>query len=253
MRVTVLGSNASAPGRTNPASGYLVEGTEGAVLLDAGPGTFMRLADRIDPRTLAGVVISHLHVDHCADLLGLYAYLAYEAAAEVRVPVVGPQGTRERFAAFVGADDGHVLHRVLEFEEVSPGDVTYLGGYEVTVGKAVHPVPALVSRLTSGGASLVYSGDTGPGGDLIELATNASLLVCEAALQGVRTDGTYPYHLTAFEAGEIAAASGAFELLVTHIPSRFDPEASIAQASGAYVGPISYAEPGRTIPVRTLE
>jgi ribonuclease BN (tRNA processing enzyme) len=253
VRFTVLGSNASSPGRTNAASGYLVEGAEGAVLLDAGPGTFMRLADRIDPRSLSGVVISHLHVDHCSDLFGLYAYLAYEADAEVSVPVLGPRGSRDRFARFIGADDGHVLHRVLAFEELAPGAVAYLGGYRVTVGEAVHPVPALVSRLEAGGASLVYSGDTGPGGDLIELATDTSTLLCEAAMQGVRTSDTYPYHLTAFEAGEIAAAAGAFELVVTHIPSRLDPETSVAEASGAYVGPISYADPGTTFRVRTWE
>lgn len=251
MRVTVLGSNAGAPGRSNAASGYVVDDAAGSIMLDAGPGTFMKLAETMDPADLDGVVLSHLHVDHCSDLFGLYAHLAYERGADVSVAVVGPKGMRDRFAAFIGAGDGHVLHRVLEFEEVEPGATTYLGGYQITVGAAVHPVPALVTRVEVQGASLVYSGDTGPGGDLIDVATGAGTLLCEAAIQGVRTEDTYPYHLTAFEAGEIAAAAGVFDLVVTHISERFDPQVSIDQASGAFVGPISYAGPGSTFAVRT--
>lgn len=253
MRVTVLGSNAAGPSRSNAASGYLLEDAAGAVLLDAGPGTFAKLAELMDPADLDGVLVSHRHVDHAADLFALYGYLAWENEAKSSVPVVAPPGTRDRIAAFIGAGDDHVVHRVLEFEEVEPGATTYLGGYQVTVGEAVHPVPAFVSRLEASGAVLAYSGDTGPGGDLIELATGAATLLCEAAIQGVRTEDTYPYHLTAFEAGEVASASGAFELVLTHLSARLDPQLSIDQASGAFVGPITYAAPGTTFPVRPTE
>lgn len=253
MRVTVLGSNAGAPSRTNGGSGYLVESSAGVVMLDAGPGTFMRLAELMDPADLDGVVLSHLHVDHCIDTFSLFSYLAYDREGRARVPVIAPTGSRDQMAAFLGAGPDHVFTDVLQFDEAEPGATTYLGGYEVTVGSAVHPVPALVTRLTAAGASLTYSGDTGPGGDLIDLATGTGVLLCEASIQGVRDDGTYPYHLTAFEAGEIASAAGAFELVLTHVPSRLDPRLSIDQASGAFVGPISYAGPGTTFSVRTLE
>lgn len=253
MNVTVLGSNAGAPSRSNPGSGYLVAGAEGTVLVDAGPGTFMRLAEMMEPAALDGVILSHLHVDHCSDLFALYAYLAYEVGATTRVPVLAPSGSVDRIAAFVGAGADHVLFRVFEFVEAEPGDEAFLAGYRVRVGAAVHPVPALVTRLDVADVSLVYSGDTGPGGDLIELANGATTLLCEAAIQGVRDDATYPYHLTAFEAGEIAAATGVFELVVTHLSARFDPLVSIDQASGAFVGPISYAAPGRRFAVPTKE
>ncbi len=253
MNVTVLGSNAAAPSRDNAASGYLVQGPAGTVMLDAGPGTFMRLAERMDPAELDGIVISHRHVDHCSDLFGIYAYLAYEHGARARIPVVAPEGMHRAMAEFLGADPDHAFYRVFEFEEPAPGTPTYLGGYEVTVGMAVHPVPAFVTRLEGGGADLTYSGDTGPGGDLIELASGTTTLLCEAAIQGARDEETYPYHLTAFEAGEIAAATGVHELVLTHLSSRLDPQLSIDQAAGAYVGPITYAAPATTFAVPTRE
>lgn len=213
----------------------------------------MELAQRTEPADLDGVVLSHIHVDHCADVLALYAYLAFEHGAHTQVTVLAPAGTQSRVAQFVGADDDHLFHRVLRFEELSPGDSTSMGNFRISVGSAVHPVPAFVTRIESDNGVLTYSGDTGPGGDLIEFATGASTLLCEAAIQGVRSDATYPYHLTAFEAGEIAAVAGADSLVLTHISARLDPQTSIDQASGAYVGPISYAGPGRTFAVRTTE
>ncbi len=77
MNLTILGSTAGAPSRRNPASGYLVESEGVSIWMDAGTGTFMELAKRVDPGKLDAVVISHTHVDHCSDLFGLYGYLAF--------------------------------------------------------------------------------------------------------------------------------------------------------------------------------
>lgn len=246
MNLTVLGSNAGCPSPANPGSGYLVQSADTSVWMDCGPGTFLELGKRADPAGLDAVVVSHRHVDHCADLLGLYAYLAHGRHATVSLPVYAPPGMRDLVAGFVGAGDDHVLHQVLRFHEVEPGDAVEVGGLSLRFGEAVHPVPALVSRIDDGSSRLVYSGDTGPGGDLIELATGSDLLLCEATIQGTRDASTYAYHLTAREAGEVAAIAGAAVLAVTHVPFTQDPQRTIDQASSAFVGPIEYAAPGTT-------
>ena len=209
MKLTVLGSNASSPSRTNPASGYLVEIEGKSILLDAGPGVFMKLSEIMDPGLLDAVVVSHTHVDHCSDVLALFTYMAYGPSGPIPIPVYAPKGTRDHLAAFVRADSGHVFHQVFDFREQSPGDETWIGSARVTFGEAVHPVPALVIRFDVGTGSLVYSGDTGPGGDLATMANEASLLVCEAALQGIRDHKTFDHHLTAVDAGELASWAGA--------------------------------------------
>ena len=101
--LTVLGSAGGAPTRTNPASGYLVESEGTAIWLDAGTGTFMELARHTDPGTLAAVVLSHIHVDHCSDVFGLYGYLAFGPSGLVPVPVFGPVGASEHLSAFARA------------------------------------------------------------------------------------------------------------------------------------------------------
>ncbi len=244
MRLTVLGSTAGAPSRSNPASGYLVEHGDVSIWMDAGTGTFMELAKLVDPGTLDAVVISHTHVDHCSDLFGLYGYLAFGPSGEVPVKVFVPEGAAEHLAAFARATAEHIFNMVLDVVEVAPGHSATVGDVEIRFGEAIHPVPALVTRIDAGGASLVYSGDTGPGGDLIEMATGADVLLCEASLAGIRSEGTYPYHLTAIEAGEIAAWGGVNRLIVTHIGALMDPQQSLDEAAGAFAGSVGYAERG---------
>ena len=251
MKLTILGSNASSPSRTNAASGYLVEFEGKSVLMDAGPGVFMELAQIMDPGLLDAVVLSHTHVDHCADVLALFAYMAYGPSGPIPIPVYAPEGSREHLAAFARAGKDHVFHQVLDFHELAPGDEVWIGDTQLTFGKAIHPVPALVTRFDAGVGSLVYSGDTGPGGDLANLANNASLLLVEASLQGIRGPKTFVHHLTAVDAGELAEWAGVERLVLTHIPARMDPTISVEQASTVYTGPVDYAAPGSTYEIST--
>lgn len=245
MRLTVLGSTAGAPSRTNPASGYLVEHGATSIWMDAGTGTFMNLAERIDPGSLSAVVISHTHVDHCSDLFGLYGYLAFGPSGDVPVKVFAPQGAADHLASFARATDEHVFNMVLDFHDVAPGDEVTIGDVGVRFGEAIHPVPALVTRLEAEGSVLVYSGDTGPGGDLVEMAADANVLLCEASIGGIRDERTYEYHLTAVEAAETAARAGVRRLVLTHIGALMDPQVSLQEASGSFAGDIAYAAPGR--------
>lgn len=246
MNLSVLGSNAGGPTPTNPGSGYLVQSGDTSLWMDCGPGTFAQLGQRIEPASLDAVVVSHRHLDHSTDLLGLFAYLAYGLRIEPSIPVFAPSGVREAMAGYLGAGPDHLIHSVLDFREVEPGASAEVQHLKLLFGEAVHPVPAVVTTIDSGRSRLTYSGDTGPGGDLIELASGADLLLCEASLQGSRDESTYAYHLTAREAGEIAAISGASVLAVTHVPLSLDPQLTIDQASSAFVGSIEYASPGAT-------
>ncbi|MGH3539116.1 MAG: MBL fold metallo-hydrolase, partial [Pseudonocardiaceae bacterium] len=68
MLLTVLGCSGSVPGPESPASGYLLRAGDTSVLLDLGNGTFGALQRYLDPFTLDGLILSHLHPDHCADI-----------------------------------------------------------------------------------------------------------------------------------------------------------------------------------------
>jgi ribonuclease BN (tRNA processing enzyme) len=247
--LTVLGSSGGTPTRTNPASGYLLEAAGMSFWMDAGTGTFMELAKHIDPGTLEGVVISHTHSDHCTDIFGLYGYLAFGPSGSVPVPVLVPPGASEHLSAFARAAEEHVFHTVLDLVEVGAGSTVKIAEMSIRFGEAVHPVPALVTRFDTPGGSVVYSGDTGPESDLLDLAYGADLLLCEATIAGERDDQTYPYHLTAFEAGRIASEAGVRTLMVTHLASGLDPERALEEAGDRFGGELLLAMPGTKITI----
>ena len=247
--LTVLGSAGGSPTRTNPASGYLLETAGMSFWLDAGTGTFMELARLVDPGSLDGVVISHIHVDHCTDLFGLYGYLGFGPSGTIPVPVLLPPGAADHLAAFARAGEEHVFHMVLDFVDVDAGSTVKIDDVSIRFGEAVHPVPALVTRFDTPDGSIVYSGDTGPGSDLLELAGGADLLLCEATIAGQRDEDSYPYHLTAFEAGRIAAEAGVRTLVVTHLASSVDPERALEEAGSEFDGNLVLAMPGTTITI----
>lgn len=250
MTLTVLGSSGGTPTRSNPASGYLLHATDMSLWLDAGTGTFMELARRVDPGALDGVIISHIHVDHCTDLFGLYGYLAFGPSGEVPVPVLVPVGAADHLAAFARATEEHVFHTVLDLVEVDGRSTVEIGDVTISFGEAVHPVPALITRIDTPDGSLVYSGDTGPGSDLPAMADGADLLLCEASIAGERDERSYPYHLTAREAGRIARDAGVGTLIVTHLASGLDPDVALAEARAESGGDVRYATPGSTFIVR---
>ncbi len=242
MRLSVLGSNGTYPTPDRPASGYLVSSGATTILLDLGPSVF--------PAVLAAgplpdaVVLTHGHVDHCIDLLSLFNYLRFDATDRWGLPVFAPAGTIERLAAFSGAGPEHDFFRALRPTPVGAGSVVEVGEMTLRFGAAVHPVPAVCVRVEAKGKSIVYSGDTGPGGDLEALAHKSDLLLCEATHQGAPGADRYPHHLFAVEAGALAHDAGVRNLVLTHIAPMLDPDVSVYEAATRFTGPIRAAEPG---------
>ncbi|WKZ83752.1 MAG: MBL fold metallo-hydrolase [Acidimicrobiia bacterium] len=214
-------------------------------MLDVGPGTFAALMEAgLLPDA---IVLSHGHPDHCSDLVFLFQYLRFDRPEVAGLPVLAPPGVADLIADFLDASTDHPFHRVFDFRVVGPGDGLTLGATTLRFGAAAHPVPSVVVRVECDGVSLVYSGDTGPGGDLQALAAGCDLLLCEATHQGPPGPDRYPYHLHAVEAGEIATDAGVGRLLLTHVAPTLEPGVSVAEAALTFSGPIDFARPGMEV------
>ncbi|QXG75380.1 MBL fold metallo-hydrolase [Modestobacter sp. L9-4] len=232
MRLTVVGCSGSAPGPASPASCYLVEHEEFALLLDLGSGAFGALQAVTDPGLVDAVYLSHLHADHCLDVAPFVVWHRYSGRADGRtVPLFAPVGADRRLALAYDPDGGSIDD---VFDVTAIGAGTWrLGPFEVTTVRTQHPVECHAVRLSAGGRSLVYTGDTGPSADVVELARGADVLLAEAAHPDVPglPDGL---HLTGRQAGEHAAAAGVGRLLVTHVPAWVDADAQLAAARAVF-------------------
>jgi ribonuclease BN (tRNA processing enzyme) len=121
---------------------------------------------------------------------------------------------------------------VFDFVPVGPGSFS-LGPFEVTLVRTAHPVECYAIRLTAGGRSLVYTGDTGPSERIVDLARGADVLLAEAA-HPPGPDLPVGLHLTGREAGEHAAAAEVGRLLLTHIPAWVDEIGQLFAASAVF-------------------
>ena len=73
LQFTVLGCATPYPAVGNPCSGYLVASGATRIWMDAGSGTLGPLQEHARLDELDAIWISHLHADHCADLLTAYS------------------------------------------------------------------------------------------------------------------------------------------------------------------------------------
>jgi ribonuclease BN (tRNA processing enzyme) len=244
MRLTVIGCSGSFPGPDSPASCYLVQADGFSLVLDFGNGALGPLQRYIGLYDVDAVLLSHLHADHCLDLCGYWVARYYaEGGPRPRIPVYGPAGAGERIARAYDLDPSFTMDETYDFRTVTDG-VFHIGPFEVTAAAVTHPVEAYAFRISRGGASFAYSGDTGECGPLIRLARGTDLLLAEASFLD-RPDLPPGVHITAREAGECAVASGARRLVLTHIRPGTDPAAALAEAKASgYRGPIESARTG---------
>jgi ribonuclease BN (tRNA processing enzyme) len=246
LRLTVLGSASPYPDVHNPCSGYLVTNGDTRIWVDAGTGTLAQLRRHTTLDRLTAIWISHLHADHCADLLTAF-YGARHADVRLAAPIAlyGPPGIAERLANFLtNTAERSPIESAFDVHELRDGDQTRLGSLTVTTRAVEHGMPAFAARFDTGAATLTYSGDTAPCPALTDLARDGDLLLCEAD-----SDTESPVHHTPEDAGATAAAGNVGQLLLTHLGPRLDAEDAISRAAGRFERRIDYAAPGRTFTI----
>ncbi|MFI6742900.1 MBL fold metallo-hydrolase [Nonomuraea sp. NPDC050451] len=262
MRLTVLGCRAGMPSDGQASSGYLVTSESTKILLDCGPGVATVLSGTCPPGTLSAVVISHLHSDHCYDLLPvgkkiiadqLRDPMAPAEPADLRppIPLYVPAGGRrllEELSALFPLATLPVLEKSFEIAfhvvEYEPGDTYEVGGCVIGLHELRHALPNCGVRVESADASLAYTGDTGVTDALVTLAEGVDLLLAEASL--TETDTGDHGHLSAADAARAARAAGVGRLVLTHLPSA-EPsflDARAAEAARVFGGPVLVAAPG---------
>jgi len=268
LALTVLGSGGPRPfGRGG--SSYIVD-VDGVprILVDAGPGTFLRVGElRIDLERVDTVLLTHLHIDHSGDLPGFFKARALTArASSIRFTVFGPAGagvfpSTSRFLALLFEKGGaweyqktfgaeEEIHGVdLPIDLHSPESrLLDLDGLRVTAAATHHgDCPSVAYRVDYGNASIAFSGDMDASAlpNLIRLAKGCSLLVFNCAVLDPPNSPSrlYSLHTPPRKIGEAAQDAAVKRLLLSHLA----PDVEMASRSvlqsirASYKGPTSFA------------
>lgn len=236
MELTVLGCSGSYGAPAGGAcSGYLLRAGETVLWLDCGNGSFANLQQHVDPAALSAVIITHGHPDHCVDIYGLHVLNKYGLERDC-LPVFAPDGVEKRLEALVGE-----WTDTFDWKLVGDGDRAVIGDVELRFSRTDHPPPTVAVEVTHEGKRLVYTSDTGPGWSCEVFGPGADLLLAEATYQ--HDDIRAPIHLSARQAGEMAATARARHLMLTHLWPTLDPVASVEEGSEAFGRPVALAAP----------
>jgi ribonuclease BN (tRNA processing enzyme) len=242
LDLTVLGCAGSHPGVGRACSGYLVRAGATNLLVEAGNGSTANLQRLVALRDLDAIVISHRHVDHCIDLVGAFYALRFDPQVERRIPLYAPAEVFETLTGLMSDDSAMEFAEVFDHHLVDHGDELTVGEVSLTFARANHPPPSVSVRVEAAGRSIVYSGDTGGGPELVELARGADLFLCEASWAGDLADHSPDLHLTGREAGRGAGQAGVSLLVLTHIAGATDRAQVLAEARETFEGPVELAE-----------
>ena len=246
-RVTILGSGTCVPSLTRSSCAVLVETVTHKFLLDVGAGTMRRMLEvGITIADLDYLLLSHFHPDHTGELVPLLFASKYAPLPQRHTPLslVGGPGLRhfwDGLKAVYGSWIDLGADRLL-INELNTDTHQKVEGAPITITSAPmqHSPESVAYRLTSpSGATVVYSGDTDDCENLVSLAQDADLLICESSFPNAQKVSG---HLSPSSAGRIAHSAGVRHLVLTHFYPPCEQVDMISECRQTYTGKVTLAE-----------
>lgn len=279
VALQVLGSGGPELQDKRASASYLIW-RDGAprVLVDSGGGSALRFGESgATMSDLDVILLTHLHIDHTADLTALVKSSWFEERRRP-LPLFGPEGN-ESFPStkrFIQDQFGarHGAYRYLS-EYVTPGaggPDSYLldahnvgpapheirkihdaGGIRIFAARVVHGgVPAIAYRVEVDHVSIAFSGDTdGNNGNLEQIARNVDLFVAHNAVPEGATGVWRDLHMPPGVIGKIAATAAVKHLVLSHRMLRtLGHEAeTLAAIRSSYGGAVDFSDDLQCFPV----
>ena len=186
MKVSILGAGDAFASRGLCQACYVIEGNGKTILMEAGPTLLSSLKRaRFSPSDLDLVLISHLHGDHFGGLPFLILDYMWESKLKGNLTIAGPRRLEQRtwtlFENLFPTFPEEKVTRRLKFEVLEPGQSRNFDGVQVATIRTPHTKPdvSLAFRITLGGKTVVFSGDTGWTEELVPFCEGADLFICE--------------------------------------------------------------------------
>ncbi|KAM9296620.1 zinc phosphodiesterase ELAC protein 2 [Gastrophryne carolinensis] len=247
--VVFLGTGSAIPMKTRNVSSTLVHVSPSQVLLlDCGEGTFAQLyrhyGERVDDILckLSAVFVSHIHADHHTGLLRLLyereKALSSQGKPFSPVTLIGPTILMTWLNQFHDHCQ-EILHNISFIPSRS-----LIEGAEVECLKTKALISSLLEQyqlvkfqtcyvrhcknafgcavIHQSGWKLVFSGDTMPCDNLINIGKDATLLIHEATLEdGLEKDALEKAHSTTSQAIDVGKRMKAEYMMLNHFSQRY--------------------------------
>ncbi|MGA2719235.1 MAG: MBL fold metallo-hydrolase [Candidatus Acidiferrales bacterium] len=275
LEVVILGSGGPrAFGRAGSSAIVVVRGVP-RILVDAGPGAFLRIGELgVDLDKVDTVLLTHLHIDHSGDLAAFFNDRALTSDGPITYRIFGPDGAglfpkTSRFVDLLVGKDGAFAYQktfgvretfvvrdlAIRLDSARTKIVDEDGLVVEEIATHHGDCPSVAYRISYKGVSVVFSGDMDASAlpNLVQLAKNADLLIFNCAVLDPPASPSqlYDLHTPPGKIGEAARASEVKSLLLSHLaPDVESQEAAVRKSIRAsYAGPVAFASDKLRVPV----
>lgn len=241
MKVTVIGCDGAYPRVNGATSAYLIEEKNTKVLLDCGSGAIARLQRHIKLSELDGIIISHYHRDHYADLECMHYAAMLDTFSKERSKALFIYGPgEEQMLTYKNFCTGKTFKKKDNFKI---GDLTFV------TQKNVHGVEAYSIKVSNDeGKAIVYTGDTGYYKELARFCMDTNILIAEASSYE-NEQGKISGHMTSIEAATVANEGNVNKLVLTHLPHYGNVEDLVKEAKKVFKNNVLLARYDLTIEI----
>lgn len=261
--LVILGTASQVPTRTRNHNGYLLRWDGEGLLFDPGEGTQRQMIHAgVSAAQITRICLTHVHGDHCFGLPGVLSRMALDAVVHpvhLHYPASGEDLVRALVAVSSpgidlrlyphggagavapGLEVRPLKHRIetYGYRLTEPDGRTFLPDRLAAAGIRGPDVGRLAQDGSLGririedvtvarpGQIFAFVMDTAPCRGAEELADRADLLVAESTFSNDDAGLAGQYrHLTAGQAGELAASAAVGTLILTHFSSRYGDDAT---------------------------
>jgi ribonuclease BN (tRNA processing enzyme) len=273
--VVALGTGGpAATGRASSGFMVLVNGTP-RVLVDAGGGTFARASEmRLPLEDVDIVLLTHLHIDHCADVPAFCKARGILHRGPYTFHVFGPTGAGpypsvSQWLKLLFGPGGAYAYQpdFNDHETFVPADLTRdltkppvkiyeEDGLQISAIATHHgDCPSVAYRVNHMDANVTFSGDLDASAlpNLAKLAANTDLLIVNAVVLDPpgSPEILYELHSPPAAIGEAARDAKVKRVLLSHIGPAIERNLKSVKASigRSYSGPVEMAEDKSRYPV----
>jgi ribonuclease BN (tRNA processing enzyme) len=252
LQLTVIGSGTAVPQKGRSAPCYLIRHGGEVIVVDLGSGAVrgLLLHGGVTVSEIDAVLISHLHPDHCSDLVPLlFALRAEELTRDDILRILGPLGMKDHYGE-LHRMWGHWVEpagyelRIYDWD----GREQKWGEFRIRAAQTIHSVVNLAWHIEGPDArGVILTGDGEPTRELIQLGESSDhILVAECSLPGGQI---LPGHMNAAQAGDLARKCRSRKLVLGHVNPGVNPGQAVVEAKNHFGGEVFVAEDGMLIEV----
>ncbi len=247
--ITILGSGTFFTTSTVSASSFVVDTAQARILVDAGPGTLVKLAKAgIQWSTLDHIFITHFHADHTADLFSLFMDYRltdlFEPGKLKKFPIIhGPPGMDDfmlRMSKLLEMETYEGWGKIEVREYVEDNNALDLGDLVITAYPVSHEIfgvqaRAYALRIKIGDTLVAISGDTVDCPGVRDACRNTDLFLCDASFPKGMVNKA---HMNTHDIGNIATECSTKEVLLYHLYPQYTDVDLVSEVREKYDGPV---------------